>query len=359
MRLLGDFTEAENDNLARQIERDRTSSARRNNRAQSASDTLTDPTEDGHANSDDTKPLLQHVCFYVDQAIPATRWHVEDVNTEANKGLVATLRLITASDCPLSIHNVYNHKDRLNVSDLLSTAGSIGDNILIGDFNFHHPDWSGDRVGRRTDNANHFAVGVRGVGMRLLTERRVVTFSNSDDTEVRSSTIDLTFASGRIAGHVKHCKVLRISGFKSDHRVIKTVIHQNVERKIRPRRLWTKVDARRFTDTLRPRLPSIDDSLDDDKRINEYYLKIHEAMNQTIRLCDPQTNGTKRQRAPTPLESEKKATVDKLAEFVEKYQCTKDERLLPEIDRLKLRFRQLSLQGWRLFTQESAKIATG
>lgn len=359
---LGDFTEAENENLARQIERGRTSSARRNHRAQSASDTLTDATEDGHANSDDTTPLLQHVCFYVDYSIPATRWHVEDANTEANKGLVATLRLMTASDCPLSIHNVYNHKDRLDVSDLLSTAGSIGDNVLIGDFNFHHPDWSGDRVGRRTDNANHFAVGVRSVGMRLLTERGVVTFSNSDDTEVRSSTIDLTFASGRIAGHVKHCKVLRISGFESDHRVIETVVHQNVERKIRPRRLWTRADPRRFTDILRLYLPSIDDSLDDDERINEYYLKILEAVYRAMRRCVPQTSGTKRQkrqRAPTRLESEQKATLDKHAELVEKYQCTKDEKLLPEIDRVRLSLLKLGTQGWRLFTQEKTKTATG
>lgn len=102
----------------------------------------TNPTEDASIHG--SKPdQIAHVAFYVDSSIPTRNWKIRQPEASPNKGKVATLKLTTASTT-LAIHNVYNWLETVNISDLLGMINESEDSILLGDFNLHHPDWSGN-----------------------------------------------------------------------------------------------------------------------------------------------------------------------------------------------------------------------
>ena len=88
-----------------------------------------------------TLALLRRVAFLVHESIPLTDWKVTPCKGH-NIDLIATLSL--ATDCgDVEIHNVYNHLTALNIDELMETCTGKGASILVGNFNLHHPSWSG------------------------------------------------------------------------------------------------------------------------------------------------------------------------------------------------------------------------
>ncbi|EKJ70496.1 hypothetical protein FPSE_09357 [Fusarium pseudograminearum CS3096] len=115
-------------------------------------------------------PCLHKVAFYVHNSIPTTSWRI-DTPDDRNKGLVATLTLITPTGT-LSIHNVYNRNLTIDVDLLVDYIKNFkGDAILLGDFNLHHPLWSGEGRGNVTSQSNLFASRIVEMGLELQTKR--------------------------------------------------------------------------------------------------------------------------------------------------------------------------------------------
>ncbi|KAF5004651.1 hypothetical protein FDECE_8864 [Fusarium decemcellulare] len=360
----GTFTEE--DMSARQRKATRGKSAKRG--ARQAADANTSQPEDTNADANSSQPEGSNVepqkaqmyktCWYIRKDIPRSAWEVEDVATGPNKGLVSTLKLKLPSGL-LSIHNVYNHLDRIDIDDLMAHVGSRGNRMLVGDFNFHHPDWSGPRRGQRTPAGDYFASAVKTAKLELVTEPGTTTFSNSRDTSKRSSTLDLTFASKRVRPLVQSCEVKEAVGFQSDHRIIETVLQLDVPQEIKMRRCWEKVNQRKFRSTLRSHLPDKNSPKGTQDQRNSYIAQVDEAVRKTIELCVPLKRCGPQPKPPSKLDLEFYRLRAKAEDLVNKSQIPGNEDLGTQADQLVAEIRRLEQKMWRRSTSERSKTKRG
>ncbi|KAF4949971.1 hypothetical protein FSARC_13332 [Fusarium sarcochroum] len=309
-------------------------------------------------HQDDTEenqaPQLHKVGFYVRKSISPTAWRVKACNGR-NKGMVATLELMTPSGL-LAIHNVYRHGNSFSVEELLSYLGGFtGDNILVGDFNFHHEDWSSDIRDKTTTTAgNDFAKGVVELGLNLHTIPGTITYSNSTDTTIRSSTIDLTFASEQLSPSVESCTALQnVAGFQSDHRIIETVIRRDMERQDQSRPCWRKVDPENFSTNLERRLPPKDFPLDTPEQINAYTAKIVQALSDTIQDSVPKKlSGFHSTRS--------RHVASKLGKWNAKHErMIQQNQPLKEIQSVQRHIKKLKREMWQMFTENESSTSRG
>lgn len=103
---------------------------------------LGDEDDPRNRSSNSAHLLTQRVAFYVHQSISVHDWDVDPYDDQ-NANLVATLWLKTPSG-KIAIHNVYNRQKSLDIGRLMDTCTGLGSDILVGDFNLHHPTWAGD-----------------------------------------------------------------------------------------------------------------------------------------------------------------------------------------------------------------------
>jgi endonuclease/exonuclease/phosphatase (EEP) superfamily protein YafD len=107
------------------------------------------------------------VCFMVSREINAAHWLYKQ-----HGPYVAVLQLILCKTT-VSIINVYNPRGngpRINAWTALETAlgEAVGEVILLGDFNAHHPAWGGAQAASETQ-AEHLLRATNTRGLRLLT----------------------------------------------------------------------------------------------------------------------------------------------------------------------------------------------
>ncbi|KAF4450189.1 zinc knuckle, partial [Fusarium albosuccineum] len=331
--------------------------------AQPVQGTRPNPTEDANPGStQDTnvereKPKMHKVCFYVHKSLSLTSWRVSKA-TGPNEDLVATLELATPSG-ELKIHNVYNHEDRLDVEELVALAGGEGDRILLGDFNFHHRMWSGTRRGVRTEKGNRFAASIDPMNLELLTEPGTITFSNSKDTSARSSTIDLTFASGRIASSVESCVAKKPMGFETDHRIIETAMKLTVLKENKIKLYWSKVTMETFQRHLKSLLPPHDFILKTHEQISAFFAAVMEALIRTVRACVPRGPCRREQKPPTGLDLKMERTKAELEKLWERAQMPGHENLKLQADEISWRIQQLDNMLWQRSTEKRSKTTRG
>ena len=83
-------------------------------------------------------PTILGVAFLVRRDMPIETWSVETYDND-NSTLVASLRLQTVSGHTIHFYNVYNRRCDVNTDQLNETCMEAGADILLGDFNLHHP----------------------------------------------------------------------------------------------------------------------------------------------------------------------------------------------------------------------------
>ncbi|RFN48513.1 hypothetical protein FIE12Z_7259 [Fusarium flagelliforme] len=304
----------------------------------------------------DSSTLLHSVAFYVHKSIPTTSWKIETPN-DKNKGLVATLILITLTGT-LSIHNVYNRNRAVDVEKLADYIATFkGDNILLGDFNLHHPLWSGEGKGNVTKDSKIFADRVQRLGLKLRTKRGEITWSNSTDTEKRSSTIDLTFASPKLCPLIESCKALSVPGFNSDHRPIQTVIRKYVEQDVRTKKCFDRADPEKFNKCLRKHLPPLDSPLATKHDVDRFFVAIIKAIQIAIEECIPTkicgSRISQKTRAAT-------STLRNLSETIETLKQREGSRFITEqIKKLEQEKSRLYSEIWRGFTERKSGTPKG
>ncbi|KAJ5547523.1 reverse transcriptase [Penicillium frequentans] len=185
------------------------------------------PVEDG----EDGKP---RVCFYVNKKMDPKTWSVRHHSRD-----LSTLTVRTALGA-VDIHNIYvpskvgvGPADRARVGEairesltVLRTAlhrGHIGRQVVVGDFNLHHPLWSTCRQARLQDEDADELIGISGDhGLELLTERGMVTYDGNVFGHDVESTIDLTWASTALAERTVRCDAQRRWLFAADHTPVLT-----------------------------------------------------------------------------------------------------------------------------------------
>jgi hypothetical protein len=192
------------------------------------------------------------VAFLVRNSILLSHWDVT-FHTDEFNGLAATLRLETPSGS-IRIHNVYNRNKELDMTELFSYCPISHSDILLGDFNLHHPAWGGDNlpvVERSAKELHKLSVSC---GTTCQTPRGAVTYSRSESEDKHSSTIDLTFTGVNITTRVNSCQVIDIEGFGSDHRLVVTELKIALYTEVKSRYAWNSVNRKEF-------LAAIEDAL--------------------------------------------------------------------------------------------------
>ncbi|SPJ72671.1 uncharacterized protein FTOL_02400 [Fusarium torulosum] len=251
---------------------------------------------------------LHQVCYLVHESIPVQDWGVIFHNGD-NIGLAATLFLRIANGRTVAIHNVYNRLKLVNIRSLLAKVSSSGRNLLLGDFNLHHPEWGGEKAELVCeDEAKVLQKGLKEAGMECVTPPGVLTYSRrgylgSFVESEYNSTIDLTYASEGLASFVEDYSIPDMVGYESDHRVIQTTLSLEVDRTVSTYYRWKKVDAERFRDTMIENLaplgfPALATSAATDIYTNKIFQAFHPVIKKLVPLAPPP--GSKR---PQPEQS--------------------------------------------------------
>ncbi|KAJ0160825.1 putative RNA-directed DNA polymerase from transposon BS [Colletotrichum tanaceti] len=187
---------------------------------------------------------LYRIGFYVHDSIPLADWDVFS-HDNGNKSMVATLKLSTRSGS-IAIHNVYNHTLKLDMAELLATCTTSPSDLLLGDFNLHHPLWGGPNVKPNSPQAEQLYHGTQIAGMRCLTKPTVTYSRGTQNDGSFCSTIDLAFAGCSIADQIQDHGPLTVRGFESDHRVIQTILSLEPGRVRSTRHVWSQVNRSEF-----------------------------------------------------------------------------------------------------------------
>jgi hypothetical protein len=97
-----------------------------------------------------------------------------------------------------------------------------GEQILLGDFNLHHPLWGGPQVLAAHAMADNLIDLVTRAGLTLDTPRGMTTRRRQGD---RDSTLDLTFSSMWVSRRKVRCETERDFGGTSDHLPVALMIN--------------------------------------------------------------------------------------------------------------------------------------
>ncbi|KAK1447596.1 zinc knuckle [Colletotrichum melonis] len=111
------------------------------------------------------------VGFYVTQSIDPSDWRI-DWREHDNDHYSSVASLFLNTSCgEITIHNVYNNKQSISMSKLLTDSDHpvTGESaILVGEFNLHHPGWGGDGVAQVEKDAEILHQATSMAGMRCL-----------------------------------------------------------------------------------------------------------------------------------------------------------------------------------------------
>lgn len=189
--------------------------------------------------------LPARVCFYINARIKAESWEVKFLSTD-----VATLTLqtrCTGEPLTIQVHNVYNPSptsysstdSASNMAHVRNAISAPGQHILLGDFNLHHPYWSGPTRVTQHAAADELIDLTCEFGLDLTLPTGRTTWEARNST----STIDLVFMSEVLRDRLEFCDTRPELGQSSDHIPVGTTIGLESEAAApHRRRLWKAID---------------------------------------------------------------------------------------------------------------------
>jgi hypothetical protein len=161
----------------------------------------------------------------------------------------------------ITIHNIYNPARRSESnSTVLTDVHTIlhnnlsNEQILLGDFNLHHPMWGGANV-RHTDleSADLLAI-MDDFNLSNTLPPGTITY----EAGAARTTIDLCLATLGLVDRVIRSQVDRDLDHDSDHMPISTVIDIRIQQlDVTPRRDWKRLDEKTYHKTLKRALPPL------------------------------------------------------------------------------------------------------
>ena len=154
-------------------------------------------------------------CFLINKGLDINSWDIDYSGPD-----VCSLRL-QLQDIVLWIHNFYNQSPGSHsttdypssltlLPDLLAREG---EHLVLGDFNLHHPLWSGPRNPAAHKAAEPVVETLLAEGMELATPRGTITW----EARGVSSTIDLAFTSQLLTQRLVECTINKELDHSSDH----------------------------------------------------------------------------------------------------------------------------------------------
>ena len=263
--------------------------------------------------------VAMRVCFYVNKDIDIDSWSVEYIINDA-----CTLTIRTTDEIieelegepigtenayrptdtqpegqsnrqrEIRIHNVYNPSpisySSINGPSTLPAIQCMldkeGDQILLGDFNLHHPLWNHKARLTRHAMAVQLITLTTFAGLDLATEQETITRENARSC----STLDLTFTSPHLTEATEHCRVAPELSQGSDHNPISMGLGLRFEKETEKRvRQWKKANVDLMRERLKSALPpreALGSIVDIERTVESVQQAINKAIDETVPWAD-------------------------------------------------------------------------
>lgn len=247
------------------------------------------------------------VCFFVSYRLDKSTIRVKSYGAN-----VATLQWKTedqGNTVVTSVHNIYNPHCKKTI-DVFPTGpfegistesilppldialqNDLTRHIVVGDFNLHHPTWSGideppTNHGKRLEPAKLIEMMDRH-GLDLCICPGTITRRASSGRQ-RDTTLDLVWMSSDLAAQLISCKIDNRLDYQSDHLPIATILPgRPQEAPERRRRLFQQTDVRQFTNALTSHLPCIT-SITTEGQLDETVYRVSTALQNAIEESTPE-----------------------------------------------------------------------
>ena len=166
------------------------------------------------------------VCFFVNRRIDHKRWQVTEHSRDISS-LTIEVSEERGVKQSLTIHNVYNPtqnstSSRTTLVDVRAIVSKyqMNEQVLLGDFNLHHPMWGGPRI-RYTDPESEDLIAIM-EDYELSNTLLPGTITYKERTA--QSTIDLCIVTVGLVDRVIQSQVDQDLDHDSDHLPISTVL---------------------------------------------------------------------------------------------------------------------------------------
>lgn len=180
-------------------------------------------------------------CFYINEKLDPNTWtvvyHSSDYCTFILKAEGRTWNIHNIYSEPPGAYNVTRYNTPIPL--LIDTLKAPAEHLLVGDFNLHHPMWSGIQDPTCHDAAAPLIRANNQAGLQLLSPIGQVTWARGPSR----STLDLTFGTETIQNRLLTCSIDYDMDNGSDHLPIGTTFA--LEAPIAPeraRRNWKEID---------------------------------------------------------------------------------------------------------------------
>ena len=180
-------------------------------------------------------------CFLINKKLNVNTWDIDYSSPD-----VCSLRL-ELPGLVLWIHNFYNQPPgSYSTTDYPSSLGLLpdllsreGEHLALGDFNLHHPLWSGPGNPAAHRAADAVVNTLVSWDMELATPRGLVTW----EARGLTSTIDLAFVSQTVQHRLVECNTYTALDHGSDHFPVSLQFELYPARaEAQPTRAWKKAD---------------------------------------------------------------------------------------------------------------------
>jgi hypothetical protein len=180
-------------------------------------------------------------CFCVNKKLDTNKW------TEIFHSPDFCSVQIELEDQVWNIHNLYSqplgNSRNTEFDSPIWILGEVlkgpGQHIVLGDFNLHHPLWSGLHDPTFHDMSTVLIDCLQEYGLTLLTPPGTTTW----EARGASSTLDLVFGSELARDRLIECRVRHHLDHGSDHYPLGTIIGVNPQHApVRRARIWKKMD---------------------------------------------------------------------------------------------------------------------
>lgn len=245
---------------------------------------------------DDEGPA--RVCFFVNKRIEHKRWRFMEHTRD-----VCSLIVDPSGGEPgrqkLAIHNIYNPaRHTTNGETALPEVRKVLDGhrekeqILLGDFNLHHPLWGGSAVRRTHRESEDLIAVIEDFGLNSTLPPGIITFQEG----AWQSTIDLCMVTTGLVDRVIRSEIDQELDHDSDHLPISTVLDLTVQRLHNtPRKNYRRLRENVYTKTLKQALPPLRRPATK-AALDAYVHEMVEAIKEAIDKAVPQTRLTPQSR---------------------------------------------------------------
>lgn len=200
------------------------------------------------------------VCFFINKRLDHKKWQFKEHSRD-----ICSLTVEFGDDQQeeqnVIIHNVYNpaRRSESDSTVLVDVRTILHDNqsseqILLGDFNLHHPMWGGTGVRHIDPESADLLAIMEDFNLGSTLPPGTITY----EERTSRTTIDLCLVTVGLVDRVVRSQVDRDLDHDSDHLPISTVIDMRIQQlDATPKRDWKRLDEAIYNKALKQALPPL------------------------------------------------------------------------------------------------------